>query len=136
MSLQIPRLRKAVELEKTRADHITGFFQMLFFQFKQNPKVGQGRVEGFLLSKCFSVLALSPGDLSSFQALQHGCPQKIPYCPEKSRLRAPAEHRALRRPRKAPGDLLFWGLCQETFKQHTGEVPTLQCPGLGAAQEP
>lgn len=46
MSLQIPRLRKAVELEKAQADHIkqenAGVFQMLLVQFRQNPKVGQG----------------------------------------------------------------------------------------------
>lgn len=64
MSLQIPRLRKAVELEKARTDHVNqenaGFFQMLLFQFRRNPKVGQGGVEGHLLPKCFSALALSP----------------------------------------------------------------------------
>lgn len=30
-----------------------------------------------------------------------------------------------------PGDLLVWGPCQEPSKQHTTEVPTLQCPGSG-----
>lgn len=46
MSLQIPRLRKAVELEEAQTDHVkqenTVFFQKLLFQFRQNPKVGQG----------------------------------------------------------------------------------------------
>lgn len=46
MSLQIPRLKKAVELEKAQADHINQenarLFQMLLFQFRQNPKVGEG----------------------------------------------------------------------------------------------
>lgn len=41
MSLQIPRL------EKAQADHINQenagfFFQMLLYQFRKNPKVGEG----------------------------------------------------------------------------------------------
>lgn len=88
MSLQIPRL------EKAQADHINQenagvFFRCCFISSEKIPKweKGQGGVEGLLPSKCFPVLGLSPSDLTTFQALQRGCPQLSPCCPGKSRLR-------------------------------------------------